>query len=249
MGVSTLAAASLAGAGAAVGYAAGYFMPRGMPAETDLAAGGMSPEQLKNEGYYLAKGGWKKKKASTVSDEAVAGDVKKGAALFKAKCATCHSCLPGGPTKQGPNLYGIMGKDAAVRRRRPPIAVRGERAVRVQRARRACAVRAHARTRRACSRAAAICGCASTDLCAREHRATRTRAHSPTREHGGPGAHAQKSTGFKFTKNLAKAEIKWDDASMNSWLANPKAVRRSAAASSSAANAPLPPPPCAALQS
>jgi len=146
MGVSTLAAASLAGAGAAVGYAAGYFTPRGMPAETDLAAGGMSPEQLKSEGYYLAKGGWKKKKASTVSDEAVAGDVKKGAALFKAKCATCHSCLPGGPTKQGPNLYGIMGKDAA------------------------------------------------------------------------------KSAGFKFTKNLAKAEIKWDDASMNSWLQNPKAM-------------------------
>ena len=32
---------------------------------------------------------------------------------FKAKCATCHSSLPDGPTKQGPNLFGIMGKNAA----------------------------------------------------------------------------------------------------------------------------------------
>merc|ERR1719230_88411 len=41
------------------------------------------------------------------------GIAKKGAILFKAKCAACHSCVEGGPTKQGPNLYGIMGAKAA----------------------------------------------------------------------------------------------------------------------------------------
>ena len=40
------------------------------------------------------------------------GNVKQGAALFKAKCATCHTCNEGGPNKQGPNLFGILGKTA-----------------------------------------------------------------------------------------------------------------------------------------
>lgn len=38
------------------------------------------------------------------------GDAKQGAALFKAKCATCHTCNDGGPNKQGPNLFGVMGR-------------------------------------------------------------------------------------------------------------------------------------------
>merc|ERR1712094_141794 len=33
-----------------------------------------------------------------------------GAALFKAKCATCHTNNDGGPNKQGPNLFGIIDK-------------------------------------------------------------------------------------------------------------------------------------------
>ena len=33
-----------------------------------------------------------------------------GAKLFKAKCATCHTCNEGGPNKQGPNLYGVIGR-------------------------------------------------------------------------------------------------------------------------------------------
>ena len=60
----------------------------------------------------MAKGGWKKKKEVDPNAVVEAGDATKGAAIFKAKCATCHSCIPGGPTKQGPNLYGIMGKEA-----------------------------------------------------------------------------------------------------------------------------------------
>ena len=40
------------------------------------------------------------------------GDAKQGAALFKAKCATCHTCNEGGPNKQGPNLFGVMGRQS-----------------------------------------------------------------------------------------------------------------------------------------
>merc|ERR1711948_128239 len=40
------------------------------------------------------------------------GDVKKGAKLFKAKCAQCHTIEKGGNAKQGPPLYGIMGRQS-----------------------------------------------------------------------------------------------------------------------------------------
>ena len=85
-----------------------------MRLQPDLAA----PRQVadgspKEEGYYLAKGGWKKVKPKDPNAVEAAGDATKGAALFKAKCATCHSVLPNGPAGQGPNLYNIMGKPAA----------------------------------------------------------------------------------------------------------------------------------------
>merc|ERR1712048_929171 len=38
------------------------------------------------------------------------GDAKKGAKLFKGKCAQCHTIEKGGLVKQGPPLYGIMGR-------------------------------------------------------------------------------------------------------------------------------------------
>merc|ERR1712032_1217179 len=41
--------------------------------------------------------------------EVPSGDVKKGAKLFKAKCAQCHTVEKGGNAKQGPPLWGIMG--------------------------------------------------------------------------------------------------------------------------------------------
>merc|ERR1712190_672928 len=44
--------------------------------------------------------------------EVPAGDVKKGAKLFKSKCAQCHTCEKGGLTKQGPPLFGIMGRQS-----------------------------------------------------------------------------------------------------------------------------------------
>merc|ERR1719291_1138264 len=36
------------------------------------------------------------------------GDKKKGAKLFKSKCAQCHTIEKGGNAKQGPPLYGIL---------------------------------------------------------------------------------------------------------------------------------------------
>jgi len=40
------------------------------------------------------------------------GDAEKGAKLFKAKCAQCHSITKGGASTQGPNLYGLWGRKA-----------------------------------------------------------------------------------------------------------------------------------------
>ena len=44
--------------------------------------------------------------------EVPAGNAKKGGKLFKSKCAQCHSIEKGGATKQGPNLFGILGREA-----------------------------------------------------------------------------------------------------------------------------------------
>lgn len=40
------------------------------------------------------------------------GDAVYGAKLFKAKCSTCHTIINGGPNKQGPNLYAVMGRQS-----------------------------------------------------------------------------------------------------------------------------------------
>merc|ERR1712000_648324 len=39
-----------------------------------------------------------------------AGDVKKGAKLYKAKCFQCHNIEKGSGNKQGPPLFGIFGR-------------------------------------------------------------------------------------------------------------------------------------------
>ncbi|EOD27572.1 cytochrome c isoform 2 [Emiliania huxleyi CCMP1516] len=40
------------------------------------------------------------------------GKAEAGAKLFKAKCAQCHTCNEGGPNKQGPNLFGVIGRQS-----------------------------------------------------------------------------------------------------------------------------------------
>ena len=38
------------------------------------------------------------------------GNAAKGAKLFKGKCAQCHTINKGGNAKQGPPLWGVMGR-------------------------------------------------------------------------------------------------------------------------------------------
>jgi len=38
------------------------------------------------------------------------GEATSGEKLFKARCTQCHTINKGGSNKQGPNLYGIVGR-------------------------------------------------------------------------------------------------------------------------------------------
>ncbi|TXL69370.1 cytochrome c family protein [Vineibacter terrae] len=41
---------------------------------------------------------------------AVAQDAAEGEKVFKRNCFVCHTVEKGGPTKQGPNLFGVIGR-------------------------------------------------------------------------------------------------------------------------------------------
>jgi len=43
---------------------------------------------------------------------AAAADVQHGQDLFKDKCQECHTVRQGGANKKGPNLFGIVGRQA-----------------------------------------------------------------------------------------------------------------------------------------
>jgi cytochrome c len=57
---------------------------------------------------------------AAASAPAEPADTARGATLFKAKCAACHTCNEGGPSKQGPNLYSIIGAQTAHDKAVPP---------------------------------------------------------------------------------------------------------------------------------
>lgn len=40
------------------------------------------------------------------------GNAERGAKIFKTKCSQCHVTEAGAPHKQGPNLHGIVGRNA-----------------------------------------------------------------------------------------------------------------------------------------
>ncbi|HKU94764.1 MAG TPA: cytochrome c family protein [Vineibacter sp.] len=45
-----------------------------------------------------------------VSNAAVAQDAAEGEKVFRRQCFICHTVEKGGPTKQGPNLFGVVGR-------------------------------------------------------------------------------------------------------------------------------------------
>ncbi|KAI9655227.1 MAG: iso-1-cytochrome c [Alyxoria varia] len=48
--------------------------------------------------------------AASFAEELVEGDVKKGAGLFKTRCAQCHNLKESEGNKIGPNLHGLFGR-------------------------------------------------------------------------------------------------------------------------------------------
>lgn len=49
---------------------------------------------------------------ATAAADCSSGNATQGASIFKAKCATCHTCNQDGPNKSGPNLFGVMGRQS-----------------------------------------------------------------------------------------------------------------------------------------
>ena len=47
---------------------------------------------------------------SLVPEIALAQDAAEGEKVFRRQCFICHTTDKGGPTKQGPNLFGIVGR-------------------------------------------------------------------------------------------------------------------------------------------
>ena len=98
MGVDEVGAAAIAGVAAVAGYTLGVLT-------TSRNAEMAEPARPKMKAF---RGALVEVKEKVVTDFSIDGGIaKKGAALFKAKCAACHSCIEGGPTKQGPNLWNI----------------------------------------------------------------------------------------------------------------------------------------------
>jgi cytochrome c len=50
--------------------------------------------------------------AQSLNDRLAAGDPAKGAKIFN-QCRACHTIEEGGPTRVGPNLWGVIGRPVA----------------------------------------------------------------------------------------------------------------------------------------
>jgi cytochrome c len=50
--------------------------------------------------------------ALIISSGADAGDPSHGKGVFGQQCGLCHTATKGGPTLVGPNLYGLVGRQA-----------------------------------------------------------------------------------------------------------------------------------------
>ena len=53
--------------------------------------------------------------AMASASAAMAQDAAAGAVYFKQRCQTCHAIAEGEPSRMGPNLFGIVGDEAASR--------------------------------------------------------------------------------------------------------------------------------------
>ena len=49
---------------------------------------------------------------AALAQTAPAGDVKRGAEVFKVQCSVCHTAAPGAGHSIGPNLAGVVGRPA-----------------------------------------------------------------------------------------------------------------------------------------
>ncbi len=47
------------------------------------------------------------------SSSAFAGNPDEGKKIFNMKCKVCHTVVPNGKNKTGPNLFGVVGRKAA----------------------------------------------------------------------------------------------------------------------------------------
>jgi cytochrome c len=50
--------------------------------------------------------------SAMLATNAWAGDPAHGKSVFTQQCGVCHSAAKGGPTIVGPNLYGVVGRQA-----------------------------------------------------------------------------------------------------------------------------------------
>ena len=62
---------------------------------------------------YLMTNGVVLPKPDPIAEKLVSADVEKGRAFFGRNCDACHTNEPGKGGKEGPNLWGVVGRDKA----------------------------------------------------------------------------------------------------------------------------------------